>query len=445
MKGKSIIKMINPYSNKVEEEFEDENLITNAIPNAFKTSNLYKNRFSDDTTINTYIKNLTPANTNGLGGVLLWDETFIESSNTIIPPMNINNIGRAGGGYSGSNTNRGTLNVVESVAITNGWRNVWDFDTSRCNGKTIKSLTLTHRSTGNNGWGSLSNINEKESACFFQQYQPIFDLGDSNSYFVTMLADDKALYAKRLSDTQWVLNELTIPNIVTGYKITDVQIGSTVKSSDIIITFPTSRANREPYVASIEGNIAHFVCVLSSSAIVHVELNLLNYTVTESIKGISTTTLSTIQSYARNCVYYDGNYYLCSSSYGIFKYDLSGTQVANTGIVLSGDFGTSIYDGNIVYIYTVDDAKPTNFCIMYNGTNIKYLSESSSNSIGIPVNAFSNKVLYPVSLVRRSSGSNNGITLQGTNYYLGTINNLSSPIVKTSDFNMKIIYELTNE
>lgn len=33
-----------------------------------------------------HIKNLTPANTNGLGGVLLWNETFIESSNTIIPP-----------------------------------------------------------------------------------------------------------------------------------------------------------------------------------------------------------------------------------------------------------------------------------------------------------------------------------------------------------------------
>ena len=141
MKGKSIIKMINPYSNKVEEEFEDENLITNAIPNAFKTSNLYKNRFFEDTTINTYIKNLTPANTNGLGGVLLWDETFTESPNTIIPPMNINNVGRAGGGYSGSNTNRGTLNIAESIAITNGWRNVWDFDTSKCNGKTIKSLT----------------------------------------------------------------------------------------------------------------------------------------------------------------------------------------------------------------------------------------------------------------------------------------------------------------
>lgn len=445
MKGKSIIQMINPHSNKIDEQFEDENLITNAISNAFKTSGLYKNRFSDDTTINTYIKNLTPANTNGLGGVLLWDEIFVESPNTIIPPMNINNIGRAGGGYSGSNINRGTLNVVESIAITNGWRNVWDFDTSKCNGKTIKSLTLTHRNTGNNGWGSLSNINEKESACFFQQYPPIFDLGDSNGYFVTMLADNKALYAKRLSDTQWVLNELTIPNIVTGYKITDVQIGSTVKSSDIVITFPTSRANRIPYVASIKGNIAHFVCVSSSSSIIHVELNLLDYTVTETLKSISTATLSTTLGSARNCIYYDGNYYLCSSSYGIFKYNLNGTQIANTGIVLANTFETSIYDGNIVYMFIMSSTKPVNFYIVYNGTNIKYLSDSQSAYTGIPVNSFSNKVLYPISLARRSSSTNNGVTLQGTNYYLGTINNLSSPIAKTSDFNMKVIYELTNE
>jgi len=445
MKGKSIIQMINPFSKKVDEQFEDENLITNAISNAFKTSILYKSRFSDDTVINTYLKNLTPPNTNGLGGILLWDENLIESPNTIIPPMNINNIGRAGGGYSGSNTDRGTLNVIESVAITNGWRNVWDFDTSKCNGKTIKSLTLTHRNTGNNGWGSLSGINEKESACFFQQTAPIFDLGDSNSYFVTMLADDKALYAKRLSDTQWVLNELTIPNMVTGYKVNDVQMGTTVKSSDITVTFPVSRAYRVPYVASIEGNIAHFVCVNTSSTIIHVELNLLDYTVTENIKNISTTTLSTSSVCARNCVYYSGNYYLCSSSYGIFKHNLSGGQIANTGITLSAYFETSFYNGNIVYIFA-SYPKPTNFCIMYNGTNIKYLSESVAGFTGIPVDSFSNKVLYPVSLAKRSSNnSNSGITLQGMNYYLGTINNLSSPITKTSDFNMKIIYELTNE
>ena len=65
MQGKSTIQMINPFTQKVEEQFENKNLITNAISNAFKTSVLYKNKFHTDTTINNYIKELTPLPTKG--------------------------------------------------------------------------------------------------------------------------------------------------------------------------------------------------------------------------------------------------------------------------------------------------------------------------------------------------------------------------------------------
>ena len=71
MQGKSTIQMINPFTQKVEEQFENKNLITNAISNAFKTSVLYKNKFHTDKTINNYIKELTPLSTKGLGGILL--------------------------------------------------------------------------------------------------------------------------------------------------------------------------------------------------------------------------------------------------------------------------------------------------------------------------------------------------------------------------------------
>ena len=196
--------------------------------------------------------------------------------------MTVNNIGRAGGGYSGSNTYRGTLNSLESGAITNGYRNVWDFDTSKCNGQTIKALTLTHRNTGNNGWMSLSKQNEKESTCFYQQVSPCFDLGGSNSYFVTMLSDTKALYARKGTDTTWILNELEIPNTAEGYKITDLEIGATKKGDDITVTFAGTQSNRIPYVGSRVGNIVHFICVLGTTSFSHVELDLTNYTATET-------------------------------------------------------------------------------------------------------------------------------------------------------------------
>lgn len=445
MQGKSTIQMINPFTQKVEEQFENKNLITNAISNAFKTSVLYKNKFHTDTTINNYIKELTPLSTKGLGGILLWDNTLTEDIDLVDAPMTVNNIGRAGGGYSGSNTYRGTLNSLESGVITNGYRNVWDFDTSKCNGQTIKALTLTHRNTGNNGWMSLSEQNEKESPCFFQQTSPCFDLGDTNSYFVTMLSDTKALYAKKGTDTTWILNELEIPNTAGGYKITDLEIGASKKSENIVVTFAGTQSNRIPYVGSRVGNIVHFICVLGTTSFSHVELDLTNYTATETLKNAGAT-LSTSSSYAKNCIYFDGFYYLCDNTYNLTKRNLDGTLNTNLNITIGVLYDVGVYNNKIIWGNYSSSIKPINTFIIYDGTNIKFMSESSSFNLGTIITPYSSKVKHPILWCKKQgSGGNSGLTLMGTNYYLGSINNLATPIVKTSDFNMKIIYEITND
>ena len=449
MQGKSTIQMINPFTQKVEEQFENKNLITNAISNAFKTSVLYKNKFYTDTTINNYIKELTPLSTKGLGGILLWDNTLTEDIDLVDAPMTVNNIGRAGGGYSGSNAYRGTLNALESGVITNGYRNVWDFDTSRCNGQTIKALTLTHRNTGNNGWMSLSEQNEKESPCFFQQPLRCFDLGDDNSYFVTMLSDTKALYARKGTDTTWILNELEIPNTAGGYKITDLEIGATKKGDDITVTFTGAQSNRIPYVGSRVGNIVHFICVLGNTSFSHVELDLTNYTVTETLKNTGAT-LSTSSTYARNCIYFDGFYYLCDSTYNITKRNLDGSLNADLNLTIGVNYNVGIYNNKIIWGYFYITTKPINTFIICDGTNIKFMSESISGItdrcyLGTIITPYSTKIKHPMLWCRCHSSGNSGLTLMGTYYYLGSINNLATPITKTSDFNMKIIYELTND
>ena len=449
MQGKSTIQMINPFTQKVEEQFENKNLITNAISNAFKTSVLYKNKFHTDTTINNYIKELTPLSTKGLGGILLWDNTLTEDIDLVDAPMTVNNIGRAGGGYSGSNAYRGTLNSLESGAITNGYRNVWDFDTGKCNGQTIKALTLTHRNTGNNGWMSLSEQNEKESQCFYQQASPCFDLGDSNSYFVTMLSDTKALYARKGTNTTWILNELEIPNTAGGYKINDLEIGATKKGDDITVTFAGTQNWRIPYVGSRVGNIVHFICVLGTTSFSHVELDLTNYTATETLKNTGAT-LSTTSGSARHCIYFDGFYYLCDSTYNITKRNLDGSLNANLNLKIGIDYDVGVYNNKIIWNFFDRVTKPINTFIVYDGTNIKFMSESLSGSgdryyLGTIITPYSTKIKHPMLWCKRQGSGNSGLTLMGTNYYLGSINNLATPIVKTADFNMKIIYEITND
>jgi len=158
MKGSTKILLINNKTNVVEETFEDENLITNALSNAFYLPTQYQRALgaanaSGDSLLK-WQNGLMPPNRNALGGILLWDNVLEESVDNIYPPNNVKNIGYAGGNYSGSNPLRGTFNSLESGIITGGWRNVWDFDTAKCNDKIIKAITLTHVNCGNNGWAS---------------------------------------------------------------------------------------------------------------------------------------------------------------------------------------------------------------------------------------------------------------------------------------------------
>ena len=52
---------------------------------------------------------------------------------------------------------------------------------------------------------------------------------------------------------------------------------------------------------------------------------------------------------------------------------------------------------------------------------------------------------YPLIMMGYGGSSVCGCNIIATHNYLGSINNLSNTIRKTSDYNMKIIYELTNE
>ena len=259
-----------------------------------------------------------------------------------------------------------------------------------------------------------------------------------------MLSDTKALYAKKGSDKTWILNELEISNTAGGYKINDLEIGATKKSDDITVTFDTSRATRIPYVGNRVGNIVHFICVLGVNQFSHVQLNLSDYTVPEDVKTTGAT-LATYYTNAKNCIYFDGFYYLCDNAYNLTKRNLDGTLNTNLNISIGGLCDVGIYNNKIIWGYYDNKNKPTNTFIIYDGTNIKFMSESSTSHLGTIMTPYSTKIKHPMLWAKRQiTGGNSGLTLMGTNYYLGSINNLATPIVKTADFNMKIIYEITN-
>jgi hypothetical protein len=450
MKGRTIVQMINPSTKEVEKEYKNDNIITNAMKNAFSVPSQYKNQWHVNTNIQEYCKELTPFYNKGLGGILLWDEEIPENIETVYPPFNSKNVGRAGSPYSGSNSYRGTLNINETGAILSGetligWRNVWDFGTDKINGVTFKCLTLTHRNCGDNGWSSVVGGNEATAKIFTQQSKQIIDFGDSSTYLVAALDTNKILTAKYVSATQWTLNTFEIPK-TSALKITDVEMGSFVKSADIPLTFGTSSSLRRPLNFSVYNGVAHCINILTSTTFLHTQINLSDYSVVENIKSISgsSKTLTTGDSFSRLSVVYNGYIYICNSDYSVSKHNLDGSFVGIvSGISLTAQYRVSICDEILTYVLSSSTTVSSEKVIEFNGTSVRYIGDVWQY-MGSPISISNSGIKYPISLAIYGSGTNTGLTIQGSNNYLGSINNLATPIVKQSGFLMKIIYEIFN-
>lgn len=446
MKGKSKIQLINPHTLKVEEQFENNNIITNAITNAFAVPTQYQNQWHTNTNIKEYCKNLTPLYTKGLGGILLWSEEITEDIETVYPHFGTKNVGYAGGGYSGSKTMRGSFNINESGILAGGWRNVWDFGTDKINNVTFKCLTLTHVNCGNNGWTSVVSGNSNDAQGFVQQVRRIVDYGDTSTFFITALDVNEFLTAKYKTGTSWEISTFKIPK-TSSIKITDVAIGEALKST-VDITFASSQTLRKPLNFTVYDSIAHCINILSPTTFLHTQINLSDYSIVEDIKTItgSPKTLSTAgDGFSRLCVVYNGYIYMCNSDYTVSKHNLDGTFVSVvSGISLAIQYKVSLCNGILYYtLSTSDDAISSEKVIEFNGSNVRYSGDVAQYLVS-PISILNSGIKYPISLGQYNGFGNNGLTLQGSYNYLGSINNLDTPVTKPAGYLMKIIYEIKN-
>lgn len=145
-KGKSTIELRNAKTGELEFKTEDENMITNAIHNLV---NLEKQTFVRTKGYRPESR-FTPLINSCFGGLLLYNKPITEDVNVTFQPPDVLQVGCASGTYVGADTNRGTRNLTESVALDNGFRYVWDFATDKANG-TIRCAALTSYSGGTGG------------------------------------------------------------------------------------------------------------------------------------------------------------------------------------------------------------------------------------------------------------------------------------------------------
>ena len=149
MKGKTIIELTDVKTKK-KEVLKDDNLVTDVLekiltlnPNGLLT-NINKDNFY-------------PIVEKIVGGILLFKDKITEDKNTSFVSTSNECIGYAGQ-VEGVQENplQGSFNKQESKATSNGYKFVWDFGTSKANGK-ISSVCLTNAKAGGGYFGTKSN------------------------------------------------------------------------------------------------------------------------------------------------------------------------------------------------------------------------------------------------------------------------------------------------
>lgn len=190
MKGKTKIILTNVETGE-KEIHEHENLVTSAI-----------DKLINITLAMNYAPNtkLLPFATNALGGLMLFDGELYEDKDNIHFPTEAHLVGYADQAVNTDDKFRGSYNEIESGKTQSGFVSVWDFGTGQANGS-IHALARTHAVAGAcpvyyylDGGNSTS----EGSLVSDQGWTPIRYDGE----YVYMLKGDSSTHTMRLARTK---------------------------------------------------------------------------------------------------------------------------------------------------------------------------------------------------------------------------------------------------
>jgi hypothetical protein len=196
MHGHATITLTDPTTGQVTDRREEDNLVTDVIKDMMR----YNPFGVRDTLANPYGLNqllvnwVWPLATHSYGGIVLFGETNTEDAASYWPGPDNPIRGYA----SMDNTTftdpmRGTYNTNESGPVAKGYRWVYDWPTDRGNGE-IKSISLTHRKTGQQWYGNALYENGASNMAY--AVRPLlFDGSDLES-------SEQRAKGKRFNDSQ---------------------------------------------------------------------------------------------------------------------------------------------------------------------------------------------------------------------------------------------------
>ena len=449
MKGKTIIELTDVKTKK-KEVLKDDNLVTDVLE---KILTLNPNGLLTNINKDTFY----PIVEKIVGGILLFKDKITEDKNTSFVSTSNECIGYAGQveGVQ-ENSLQGSFNKQESKATSNGYKFVWDFGTSKANGK-ISSVCLTNAKAGGGYFGTKSNgetnriklgedkyLIKNTDTEMKKKYVNVVEANFEENYIVSIVPESdylriiksrEPLLNFRLDDSLSFLNEKNITETKIKYKKSYGTYGVCIYvDTENYYLLKTSTSGGNTNVTKLKINKAN-------NSIEETEFTLENVKI-ENIGGYSLDYdyYRTIKSVLRGGYVYavstDEKYivkFAINNPVDVTKIEPKFTL--KTGSVSSHTTGCGMYILGDMII-------GTNFTIDKNDKVTEIAQSDLSTIECIPLS------YGPFLLGYFANGESSGDKYLRKVLYLitpysATINNLSKTVEKTADKTMKITYYLT--
>ena len=438
LKGYAKIELTNVHTGE-KEVVEKHNIVTNAIQDMLKQYGCYSPAvFYEDKFTNQGGNNAPFKNFNILscyGGIIAWDGTIEESKNNYkLKPYGVNAGAHAAVGIQNTTTDKllGSYNSAESKIGETSAKFVYDFATNQGNG-VISCITLVSQWLGCAGFNTKDSSLASQSVSVNQPYVNNRFLKKIPIISANKLIDIPCLYSNKSSDFSVTIveydanlhNSVSLFNLATPTKVTKKTFSKSELCDYSNPAFTSTYYS--PLYYDTKNNTLSVVLNNAKSPITELTIATINVLTREVSKR-----KVTIPSYNSSNI---GAF--CYKNYLIFNSqdgnhwsikDLTTGKISQNAL----QFGFSHTD-DTWYINSVNDYELIlwgNYSSYSGSSHYRYLINLKDATV---INLSGSNMYIPVNLDY----------LPNSPLYFGTINNLSSPVVKTADKTMKITYTIT--
>lgn len=482
-KGRTNIELRNAITGVVEKSVYSENMFTDALSNIFNLPRSLSGNYAltESSEYDREWNANLPISKNALGGVLLFNGAIPEVASSITPPDGVGCTGYANQeGSVRSNLMRGLPVVGETLELPNGYKYTWTFDAQTANGD-VGCVCLTSNDGGSCGWKSGDLLNRlfintafkndadtdfRESSWRIAGGARVEDeAGDRITYWKIDERADFDLYAtagvgynaygtvisfykhKNGLRASVGINSVLNPALA----VLDLELIVTIDFSAYMAKTKTQGntsldANGFDYDESTD---SYYYTLASKTSSITV-IKLTGDDLTMSVQTVLDSSISVYTDWigsANQGRVLNGYLYYPSKDKNVYKINLANTVDTVKLVTGSKVIGVvSIIGGKVMFYpkatdYASATKARTQKSYVYDGTVFNEVTYwTASSRVFVRRKMLSESSPYLCWYYEESGGEDDGLYLARISPYLATINNLETPVTKTSSQVMTITY-----